>query len=145
MQIFTENRKANFDYEILEKLDAGLALLGQEVKSIRLGRAGLSGSYIMPRQNELFLVGCQIPAYQPKNALNYIPSRERKLLLTRKEISYVLGRISQKGLTLIPLKLYTNGSKIKLELALAKHKKKSDKRETIKRREASREIKEALG
>ncbi len=145
MTIFSENRKAGFNYELLEKFEAGISLLGQEVKSIKLGRANLAGSYVIPKKQELFLVGCHIPPYQPKNAPDYRPQRDRKLLLTKKELSYLLGRISHKGLTLLPLKLYTNGRLIKMEFALAKILKKWDKRENIKKREMDREIKRSLG
>jgi SsrA-binding protein len=145
MNIFTENRKANFNYEILEKYQAGLVLLGQEVKSIKTGLVGLSGSYVMFRGNEFYLVGCHIPPYQPKNAPGYLPERERKLLLTKKEILYLQGKISQKGLTFVPLKIYTKSRKIKLEFALARLIKKIDQRQVIKKREAKREMGEFLG
>ena len=145
MNIFTENRKANFNYEILEKYQAGLVLLGQEVKSIKMGMVGLSGSYVMFRSNELYLVGCHIPPYQPKNAPEYLPERERKLLLTKREILYLQGKISQKGLTFVPLKIYTKNGRIKLEFALARLIKKVDQRQVIKKREAKREMGEFLG
>ena len=145
MNIFTENRKANFNYEILEKYQAGLVLLGQEVKSIKTGMVGLSGSYVMFRNNELYLVGCHIPPYQPKNAPKYLPERERKLLLTKKEILYLQGRVSQKGLTFVPLKIYTKINRIKLEFGLARLIKKIDQRQVIKKREAKREMGEFLG
>jgi len=145
MNIFTENRKANFNYEILEKYQAGLVLLGQEVKSIKMGMVGLSGSYVMFRNNELYLVGCHIPPYQPKNAPEYLPERERKLLLTKREILYLQGKISQKGLTFVPLKIYTKNGRIKLEFALARLIKKVDQRQVIKKREAKREMGEFLG
>ena len=145
MNIFTENRKANFNYEILEKYQAGLVLLGQEVKSIKMGMVGLSGSYVMFRSNELYLVGCHIPPYQPKNASEYLPERERKLLLTKSEILYLQGKISQKGLTFVPLKIYTKNGRIKLEFALARLIKKVDQRQVIKKREAKREMGEFLG
>ena len=145
MNIFTENRKANFNYEILEKYQAGLVLLGQEVKSIKMGMVGLSGRYVMFRNNELYLVGCHIPPYQPKNAPEYLPERERKLLLTKREILYLQGKISQKGLTFVPLKIYTKNGRIKLEFALARLIKKVDQRQVIKKREAKREMGEFLG
>ena len=146
MRIFAENRKATFNYEILEKFEAGLVLLGLEVKSIKSGGVSLAGSYVVPRNNELWLVGCHIHPYQPKNTpQGYLPERERKLLLTKKELSYLTGRISQKGLTFVPLKIYTKNGKIKLEFALAKPIKRIDKRQVIKKREINREIKEVLG
>jgi SsrA-binding protein len=120
--------------------------LGTEVKSIKLGRASLAGSYVVARGDEFCLVGGHIPAYQPKNApAGYLPEKDRKLLLKKKEIFYLRGRISQKGLTFVPLKLYTNDGKIKLGFALAKPLKKVDRREAIKKRDVRREIKEVLG
>ncbi len=153
MQIFADNRKANFSYEILEKYQAGLVLLGQEVKSIKMGMVGLAGSYVVFKGSELYLIGCHIPPYQPKNAPEYIAERERKLLLTKKELLYLKGKSSQKGLTFVPLKIYTRGSrinkfvfgKIKLEFALARLIKKKDQRQVIKKREAEREMGEFLG
>lgn len=154
MQIFADNRKANFSYEILEKYQAGLVLLGQEVKSIKMGMTGLAGSYVVFKGNELYLVGCHIPPYQPKNAPDYITERERKLLLTKKELLYLKGKVSQKGLTFVPLKIYTESGKshaargsgrIKLEFALARLIKNTDQRQVIKKREAKREMGEFLG
>ena len=146
MRIFAENRKATFNYELLEKFEAGLVLLGQEVKSIKLGRASLAGSYVMPRNNEFFLVGAHIPAYQPKNAPpDYLPERDRKLLLKKREILYLGGGFSRKGLTFIPLKLYTKNGKIKLEFAMAKVIRRADKREVIKKKETDRQIRKILG
>jgi SsrA-binding protein len=145
MRVFAENRKASFNYEILDTFKAGLALLGQEVKSIKLGRASLAGSYVIFRGDDLYLVGCHVPPYQPKNSpADYTPERSRQLLLKRKELSYLQGKISQKGLTFVPLKLYTNDGKIKLEFSLAKPIKKFDKREVIRKKEIRREIREAL-
>ncbi|MBI2644403.1 MAG: SsrA-binding protein SmpB [Candidatus Wildermuthbacteria bacterium] len=145
MTDFAENRKAYFNYEILEKFEAGIVLNGQEVKSIKLGRAQLAGSYIVPRGNELFLVGVTIPPYQPRNALSsYDPQRSRKLLLHKKELSYLMGKAKERGLTLVSLRLYNKNAQIKIEFALAKGKKQYDKRETIRRREAEREMKRAL-
>ena len=150
MRIFAENQKAYFNYEILEKLEAGIALVGQEVKSIKMGKISLAGAYVVLKNNEAFLVGCQIPPYQPKNApADYNPERSRKLLLKKSEIKYLIGKAKQKGLTLIPLKVYTkndhrSSGRIKLEFAIAKGKKKFDKRELIKKREVEREIRRAL-
>lgn len=142
MKVFAENRKAYFNYQILEKFEAGLVLIGQEVKSIKLGRINLAGSYIVLKAEEPFLIGAKVPPYQPKNApQDYNSERSRKLLLNKKEIKYLIGKTHQKGLTLIPLKVYTKNTKIKLEFGLGKGKKKFDKREIIKKREAEREIK----
>jgi SsrA-binding protein len=145
MATFADNRKAHFDYEILEKLQAGLVLNGQEVKSIKSGRIQLAGSYVLLREKELFLVGANIPPYQPANApKDYDPERSRKLLLHKDEIQDILGKVKEKGLTLIPLRVYNNKRQLKLEFALAKGKKKGDKREAIKLREAKREIERTL-
>ena len=146
MKIFSENKKAYFNHEILEKFEAGLVLLGQEVKSIKLGRVNLAGSYVVFRDNELYLIGAKVPPYQPKNSPpDYNPERLRKLLLKKEEIKYLIGKVHQKGLTLLPLKVYNMRGKIKLEFGIARGKKQFDKRETIKRREADREIKRTLG
>ena len=146
MRIFTENKKAYFNYNILEKFEAGLVLLGQEVKSIRLGRMKLEGSYVILRNEEPYLIGAKIPPYQPKNApSDYNPEKSRKLLLSKSEIKYLIGKTSKTGLTLIPLKVYSNGAKIKLEFGIAKGKKKYDKREDIKKRESEREISREMG
>lgn len=135
-----ENKRAYYDYEILEKFEAGLVLIGQEVKSIKAGHISLAGSYVVPQGNELFLINADIPPYQPKNApKDYDSKRSRKLLLKKSEIKYLIGKTKQKGLTLIPLKVYDKSGKIKLEFGIGRGKKKSDKRETIKKREFERE------
>ncbi|PIU47090.1 SsrA-binding protein [bacterium (Candidatus Gribaldobacteria) CG07_land_8_20_14_0_80_33_18] len=135
------NKKAYFNYEILETFQAGIVLIGQEVKSIKNGRISLAGSYIILKEEEFFLIGANVPPYQPKNApRDYDPKRFRKLLLKKSEIKYLIGKSRQMGLTLIPLKVYTKQQKIKLEFGLAKGKKKADKREKIKKREIEREI-----
>ena len=145
MKVLSNNKKANFDYEVLEKFEAGLVLNGQEVKSIRNGNISLKGSYVVIRDGEMYLIGANIPPYQPKNALpDYDPERLRKLLLNKKEIDYLIGKTREKGLTLIPLKIYTKYAKIKLEFGIAKGKRKTDKRETIKKRDTHREIRREL-
>ncbi len=145
MPVLAKNKKAYFDYEILEKFEAGISLIGQEVKSIKMGRISLKGSYVVLKNEEIFLIGCHIPAYQPKNAPpDYDPERSRKLLLKKKEIRSLIGKTKQKGLTLIPLKVYTKRGKIKVEIALVKGKRKIDKREIIRKREIEREIRKAL-
>lgn len=145
MKVLSENKKAYFTYQILEKFEAGIALNGQEVKSIKLGRINLMGSYVVIRNGEVYLVGANVPAYQPKNAPpDYDPKRSKKLLLRKKEINYLIGKSQQKGLTMIPLKVYTNNGKIKLEFGIGKGKKKFDKRETIKKRETEKEMKRVL-
>lgn len=145
MKILAENKKAYFNYQILEKFEAGIALIGQEVKSIKTRGTNLTGSYIIIRNEEVYWVGAKVPAYQPKNApSDYEPERSRKLLLKKTEIKYLIGKSKQKGLTFIPLKLYTKNGKIKIEVGIARGKKKFDKRELIKKRDTEREIERAL-
>lgn len=141
--IISTNKRAYFDYEILETCEAGIELLGQEVKSIKAGRINLSGAYVIIRGNEARLLNADIPPYQPANFLgDYDPKRTRHLLLRREEIKNLAGRTQEKGLTLMPLKVYTKGRKklIKVEIGLAKSRKKVDKRDLIKKREVEREI-----
>ncbi len=141
MNILAENRKALFNYKELERFQAGIVLTGQEVKSIRSGRLGLAGSFVTLKGEEVFWIGAHIPPYQPKNLQEgYSPERTRKLLLTKPEIKHLIGQARQKGLTMIPTKVYTGGNKIKLEFVLAKGRSKIDKREKIKKREVEREI-----
>jgi len=145
METFAENKKAFAIYRILDKFEAGISLIGQEVKSIKTGRANLRGSYVVLREEEVFLIGANIPPYQPKNApADYNPERSRKLLLKKSEINGLIGKVKEKGLTLIPLRLYNKSGKIKLEFALAKGMTKTDKREKIKKRESEREIEREL-
>ncbi|KKU20650.1 MAG: SsrA-binding protein [Candidatus Nomurabacteria bacterium GW2011_GWA1_46_11] len=141
MANYAENRKARFDYEILEKYETGIELLGTEVKSVRGGRMSLEGSFAIIRGGEAFLVNANIPPFQPKNApKDYDPLRNRKLLLTKKEIAELAQSEKNKSLTIVPLAVYNKGRKIKVSVALSKGKKKFDKRETIKKRETDREI-----
>jgi SsrA-binding protein len=145
MKVLAENKKAYFDYRILDKFEAGIALQGQEVKSLKTRGISLAGSYVVVKNGELFWIGATIPPYQPKNApSDYEPERLRKLLLRRDEIKTLLGKSGEKGLTLIPLRVYTKNAKIKLEFGTAKGKKKADKRELIRKRETEREIEQAL-
>lgn len=145
MKTLSENKKAYFNYLILEKFEAGISLIGQEVKSIKGGRINLAGSYVVLRGKEVYLVGASVPPYQPKNApADYNPERSRKLLLKKSEIKHLIGKVKEKGLTLVPLRVYTKRGKIKLEFGIAKGKKKADKRELIKKREAERDIKREL-
>ena len=144
MKPLAENRRARFDYEILETYEAGLELIGQEVKSVKLGHLNLSSSYSIIKNNEVWLLNSEIPAYQPKNAPeNYDPSRTRRLLLHKSEIKNLAGHLHDKGLSLIPLNAHLKKNLIKLELGLAKSRKKHDKRELIKKRTIQKEIREA--
>jgi SsrA-binding protein len=145
MKVLSENKKAYFNYQILEKYEAGIALNGQEVKSIKLGRINLMGSYVIIRNSEVYLIGASVPAYQPKNApSDYDPQRTRKLLLRKTEIDFLFGKSQQKGLTIVPIKVYTNNGKIKIEIGIGKGKKEFDKRETIKKRETEKEMRREL-
>ena len=134
-----ENKKVHFDYEILEKFEAGLELLGWEVKSLKDKRGSLAGSRVLVRGSEAFLVGLDIPVYQPKNQPKEVEEqRTIKLLLKKKEITRLGGKANERGLTIIPIKLYTKSGKVKAEIAVAKGKKKFEKREKIKKRETKR-------
>lgn len=145
MHIYSENKKAYYDYEIIEKYEAGLVLQGQEVKSIKNGYINLTGSYVIIRQNEPYLIGTKIPPYQPKNSPeNYNPEQSRKLLLNKKEINYLIGKVNERGFSLIPLKVYEKNGRIKLEFGLAKGKKKFNKKEKIKKRDIERDVQREL-
>jgi SsrA-binding protein len=138
---YAENRKARFDYEILEKYECGIELLGAEVKSVRGGRMSLEGAFVIVRGGEAYLMNANITPYQVKNTPDdYDPLRNRKLLLTKKEIKELSETEKNKSLTIVPLSSYNKGRKIKIEIALVKGKKKFDKRETIKKRETDIEI-----
>ena len=142
---FAENRKAYFNYEILEKITAGIELLGFEVKAVKAGRMSLDGAYAVMRGGEAFLIGSSVTSLQPKNTpKDYDERRNRKLLLTKKEIRTLAESEKQNGLTIVALSVYNIGYKIKLELGLAKGKKNRDKRESIKKRESDREINRTL-
>jgi SsrA-binding protein len=145
MKTLSENKKAYFNYEILEKFEAGMVLQGQEVKSIKSGRANLAGSYVILRGGEFYLINADVPPYQPKNVLgDYDPKRERKLLLNKSEIRSLVGKTHEKRLTLLPLRMYTKKGKIKLEFGLGRGKKEFNKKELIKRRDTEREIEREL-
>ena len=145
MRIIAENKKAYYNYEILEKFEAGVVLVGQEVKSLKTKGVNLAGSYVIIKDEETYWVGAKISPYQPKNIpADYNPERARKLLLKKSEIKYLIGKSKQKGLTLMPLRIYTKDGKIKIEFAIAKGKKKFDKRELIRKREVKREIERTL-
>ena len=143
-QLITENRKARHDYHILETWEAGVALLGTEVKAIREGRVNLRDSYARVKNAEVWLLNVHISPYSHRGYAQHAELRERKLLLHRHEIRKLLGRTAEKGLTLVPLELYFNAGKVKVLLALAKGKQAHDKRETIRRREVDRETRAAV-
>ncbi len=139
------NRRAYFDYAILETYEAGIELFGFEVKAIKTGRMSLAGAFALIRGGEAWLLNATIPPYQPKNTpADYDHARARRLLLHKSEIKKLIGAGAQKGLTLVPLRVYTKQRKIKISIGLGRHKKKEDKRETIKRRQAEREIGRSL-
>lgn len=143
MPIITTNKRAYFDYQIIETYEAGIELFGFEVKAIKTGRINLAGSYIIIRSNEAYLINTDIPLYQPANTpKDYNSKRTRRLLLKKSEIKSLFGRTQEKGLTLMPLKVYTKSRKnlVKIEIGLGKSRKKTDKREVIKNREVKREI-----
>jgi SsrA-binding protein len=143
-KVVATNRKAYHDYHVLETYEAGIALLGTEVKSLREGKANLKDSYAIVKNSEVFLLNCHISPYSHGNILNHDPLRTRKLLLHRKEINKLHGHITQKGLTLIPLKIYFKDGKAKVEIGLAKGKRQYEKREAIKEKESRREIERHL-
>lgn len=138
------NKEARSKYEFLETWDAGLVLTGAEVKSVKNGRMNLKGSYISEEKGELWLKKAHISAYQLPNQPDYEPERSRKLLLQRKEIDSILGKLKQNGLTLIPKKVYSKSGLIKVEVALARGLKKHDKRARLKERDVNRSIRRAL-
>ncbi|MBC7362318.1 MAG: SsrA-binding protein SmpB [Candidatus Aminicenantes bacterium] len=145
MKIIATNKNAYHDYEILETLEAGIALTGSEVKSIREGRISLKESYADFNGEELYLVDCNISPYHAANVFNHEPLRPRKLLLHKKELKRLAGKIQEKGLTLVPTKVYLNDrGLVKVELALARGKKTYEKREAIKKRDVEREIRAAI-
>ena len=141
MKSFTENRKALHDYEILEKFDGGLELLGHEVKSIRSGGARLVGSYLTFQNGELWLIGSKISRYaKAGNLEEYDPERARKVLMNKNELQSLFGKLQQKGLTLVPLSLYPRVRHIKLSFGLGRGRKKHDKRDKLKKRDIDREV-----
>ncbi|MBX7143425.1 MAG: SsrA-binding protein SmpB [Oligoflexia bacterium] len=144
IKVIALNKKARFQYHIIEACEAGLVLTGAEIKSVRLGQVTITESYVMPWNGELFLHGAHIAPYSHSGAREYDPTRKRKLLLHKHEIEKFTGRVEAKGLTIVPLRLYLKGGRAKLEIALAKGKDAPDKRESIKSREGKREMERAL-
>lgn len=145
MEPLIVNRRAHFDYKILETYEAGVELLGFEVKAIKIGRANIAGAFVTIKNGEAFLLNATVFPYQVKNTpASYDPARSRRLLLKRKELHEIIGKISPKGLTMIPLKMYNKRGKVKLLIGVVRHKKASDKREVIKKRETNREIERVI-
>ncbi len=143
-RLFATNKKAFHDYFILDRLEAGIVLVGTEVKSVRESRINLKHSYALIRQGEPFLLNCHISPYSHGNRQNHDPLRARKLLLHHKEIRKLIGKTQEKGLTLVPLRMYLRRGKIKVELGVARGKKLHDKRETARRKEMDREARAAV-
>lgn len=145
MKVVADNRKARFRYHILEKYEAGIMLRGSEVKSIREGKLNLKDGYCVFRGDELYMINVHISPYKPAGKLNHEPERSRKLLLKRYELNRISGRLGEKGLTLVPLRVYlTDKGLVKIEVGVCKGKKLYDKRETLKKRAIERDIQRDL-
>ena len=144
IKVITVNRQAYHDYYVERTIEAGIALLGTEIKSIRSGKVNLRGAYALARKDELWLENAHIAVYDHGNRYNHEPLRNRKLLLHKREIDQLLAKVATKGLTLIPLKLYLKGGRAKIELGLCRGKKLYDKRDAIAERDAKREIERAI-
>ncbi|HXV36247.1 MAG TPA: SsrA-binding protein SmpB [Myxococcota bacterium] len=143
-KVIASNRKARYEYEILDTFEAGLVLLGPEVKSLRAGKANLGDAYAEIRRGEVYLLNAHIGAYEQAGRANADPLRERKLLLHQREIARLVGRVAERGFTLIPLQLYFKDGRAKVQLALARGKRRYDKREAIRERETDRDLKRTL-
>jgi SsrA-binding protein len=143
-KLIAENRRARHDYELLDRYEAGVQLTGTEVKSLRQGRATLAQSYAEVRDGEAWLVGAEIAVYDQGNRANHEPTRPRKLLLHRREIDRLYGTIREKGLTLVPTRLYFKDGRVKVELAVARGKEQRDKRRDVAERDAKRQMERAL-
>jgi len=144
IKIICQNKKARHDYFIEDSMEAGIVLWGTEVKALRESKANLVDSYVQIEAGEAWLFGAHISHYTPANQFNHAPVRKRKLLMHKREIGRLIGKVKEKGFNLIPLKLYFKKGKVKVEVALAKGKKLYDKRRTIKQKEATREIEKAM-
>lgn len=143
-KLICENRRARFDYQFDDTLEAGIALMGSEVKALRNGEASLSDSYALPEKNELFLFNAHIGAYKPATAFSHLPIRPRKLLVHRAELDRWAAKVKERGYSIIPLSLYFKNGKVKVKLGLGKGKTGLDRRDTIKDREAKREMDRAM-
>jgi SsrA-binding protein len=139
-----ENRRARHEYELLDRFEAGISLTGTEVKSLRAGKASLQHAFAQVRDGELFLIGASIPEYPQAGRQNHDPGRDRKLLLHRRQIDSLAGKVRERGLTIVPTRLYFKDGRVKVELALARGKEERDKRRDIAEREAKRQIERAL-
>lgn len=145
MAVFADNPKVRFDYEILERFSAGLELFGFEVKAIKAGKMNFAGSYVVIRGGEAFLTGAEVAPYQPKNTpIDYEPTRPRKLLLTKTELDKLAKAEGTQGLTIVPVSVYNKGRYVKIDIAIARGKKKFDKRQAIKKRDVERDLKRTL-
>ncbi len=140
VKIICKNRKAFFNFEVEDTFEAGISLMGSEVKSLRSGKANLSDSYGKIRNGEVFLVDCHISPYAQSNRENHEPLRDRKLLLHKGEIKKLTGKVAERGYSLIPLRMYFKNGKVKVEIGLARGKKNYDKRESIKKKDQRREL-----
>lgn len=142
--VIATNRRALFNYHVLERAEAGLALVGSEVKSIREGGLNFKDAYVEYRDGELFLVGCHISPYSHGSYMSHAPERMRKLLLHKREIVRLGGKVTEKGLTLVPLRAYFKGGRIKVEIGLARGKQAHDKRDAIRKRDIEKETRQAV-
>jgi SsrA-binding protein len=143
-KIIVKNRQAFFDYEIVQEFEAGIALLGGEVKSVRAGRVSIKEAYGRPRKGELFLVGMHIAPYESAGFQHPEPTRPRRLLLHRREIRLMISKVEERGMTLVPLKIYLKNGRVKVQLALVRGKSKYDRREEVKRRDMDLDIQREL-
>jgi SsrA-binding protein len=144
IKVIATNRKASHNYFLLDKYEAGIVLQGSEIKSVRSGQISIKEAYVKTDGTEAWLVNAHIAPYDPASHLNHTPKRERKLLLHKKEIIRLWNEVNKKGVTIVPLRIYLKNGKAKVEIAIAKGKRKGDKRQKISRRETEREIKKAL-
>src|SRR5438876_8821650 len=144
IHVVTRNRRAFHDYEVLDRIECGIALVGTEVKSLRDGHANLEDAYAKIEAGEVWLVGSEIPEYAMGNRLNHKPKRPRKLLLHRREIEKFAGKATQRGFTLVPLRMYFKNGRAKVELAVARGKQQHDKRHDLKKADAQRDIRRAM-
>ena len=144
IKVIARNKRAGFDYEVEEKLEAGLELLGSEVKSLRDGQANLADSYAIPKDGQLYLLNAHVGPYQPSSVFSHSPTRTRRLLMHRKEIDHWAAKVHERGYSIIPLMLYFKNGLVKVQLGLARGKTHEDRRAAIKEREMQREIDRAL-